>query len=49
MAYTVLAAVLRRLRSVGRMEDEELLPFTGPDGRVFEPPEVERPPFAARA
>jgi glucosyl-3-phosphoglycerate synthase len=49
MAYTVLAAVLRRLRAAGRMEDEELLPFTGPDGRLFEPPDVERPPFAARA
>lgn len=49
MAYTVLAAVLRRLRAVGRMEDEELLPFEGPDGRVFEAPETERPPFAALA
>ena len=49
MAYTVLAAVLRRLRAVGRMEDEELLPFVGPDGRVFEAPETERPPFAALA
>lgn len=48
MAFTILAAVLRRLRDAGRMEDEELLPFEGPDGRVFEAPETERPPFAAR-
>lgn len=49
MAYTVLAAVLRRLRDAGRMEDEELHPFEGPDGRVFEAPDLERPPFAAHA
>lgn len=47
MAYKVQAAVLRRLRRSGRLADEPLPPFRGPDGRVLEVAETERPPFAS--
>lgn len=45
MAYKVQAAVLRRLRDAGRLQLDELPPYTGPDGRVLELTPVERPPF----
>lgn len=47
MAYKVQAAVLRRLRRSGRLAEEELPPFRGPDGRVLEVAAVERPPYAS--
>ncbi|MEX2195900.1 MAG: glucosyl-3-phosphoglycerate synthase [Thermoleophilaceae bacterium] len=47
MAYTVQAAVLRRLRDSGRLAEEELPPLLGPDGRVLEVAQLERPPFAS--
>ena len=47
MAYRVQAAVLRRLRRSGRLAEEDLPPYRGPDGRVLEVAAVERPPYAS--
>lgn len=47
MAYKVLAATMLRLRRSGRVAEEPIPPFDGPDGRVLELALVERPPFAS--
>jgi glucosyl-3-phosphoglycerate synthase len=47
MAYTQVAAVARRLRRDGRLDELELRPFRAADGRLVEAETVERPPFAS--
>lgn len=47
MAYAVLRVILDRLRSEGRLLDEEEHPFRAADGRLLQVELVERPPFAS--